>query len=130
MEGKTMKMSAKSRYGMLGFTDVLQNGTVSVNDVAKKHNISKKFLEVSFNQMKKSGILVSKSGNNGGYRLAKDASEISLYDVFSCLEGDVNIAEPDFDNSKVKDFIFENVWDKINENIKENLKNIAVKDVF
>ncbi len=130
MGGKKMKMSAKSRYGMLGFIDVLQNGSVSVNEVSTKHKISKKFLEVSFNQMKKSGILVSKSGNNGGYRLAKDASGISLYDVFSCLEGDARIAEPDFDDSKIKDFIFENVWDKINENIKENLKNITINDVF
>lgn len=125
-----MKMSAKSRYGMLGFIDVLKNGAVSVNEVSTRHKISKKFLEVSFNQMKKSGILVSKSGNNGGYRLSKDASEISLYDVFSCLEGDVRIAEPDFDDSKIKDFIFDNVWKKINENVETNLKNISITDVF
>lgn len=125
-----MKMSAKSRYGMLGLIDVAKEGPVSVNEISKKHSISKKFLESCFNQMKNSGILVSKSGNKGGYRLAKKAEDISIFEVLSCLEGDVRIAENDFDRSEVKEFIFDNVWQKINEEIEEKLKGITLGDVL
>ena len=125
-----MKMSAKSRYGMLGLIDVIKKGNANVADIAQEHNISKKFLESCFNELRKANLLVSKSGSGGGYRQAKKSEDISIYDVFSCLEGDAKIAQSDFDGSEIKEFIFENVWDKINEKIESDLKSISIKDVM
>jgi len=43
------------------------------------------------NQLKKKGLLHSVQGRNGGYQLKKPAHEISLYEVFLCMEGDLRI---------------------------------------
>ena len=125
-----MKLSAKSRYGMLGFIEVARAGSANVRAVAQKYNISEKFLETGFNSMKKGNLLSSKSGSGGGYRMAGKPEDISVFELLSCLEGDAKIADRDFDGSEVKDFIFDNVWQKINEKIETELKNIKIKDVL
>ncbi|GHP13257.1 hypothetical protein YK48G_06820 [Lentilactobacillus fungorum] len=37
--------------------------------------------------LKKAGVLTSKTGVNGGLRLAKDAEEITIYDILVAIEG-------------------------------------------
>jgi len=48
------------------------------------------FIKIA-NQLKKKGLLAAIQGRNGGYRLAKPASEISFYDVFMAIEGKLQI---------------------------------------
>lgn len=121
-----MKLSAKSKYGILGLTEILNSDAkmMSVREIAKKHSISEKFLESCFTELKKNSVLILRPGKNGGCRAAKKASALSVFEVLSCLEGDVKIAEPDFEESEIKEFIFDNVWQKINDDIEEKLKNI------
>ena len=121
-----MKLSVKSKYGILGLTEICaeNGGGLSAKSISQKHNLSEKFLEPALSDLKKSGLLISKPGKNGGCRAAKKPSDISAFDVIDCLEGDYKIAFPDFDESAVKDFIFENVWKKINDDIENQLKLI------
>jgi len=48
------------------------------------------FIKIA-NQMKKEELVNSAQGRNGGYQLGKPAYKISLYDVFLCIEGDLQI---------------------------------------
>lgn len=63
------------------------NKPVSISQVAKKNKISAKFLAQVANELKKAGIVASKEGVNGGYTLAKPASEIRVLDVLTVLDG-------------------------------------------
>ena len=49
------------------------------------------FIKIA-NQLKKHGFLNSIQGRNGGYVLGKRAHEISLYDVYVCIEGELQIS--------------------------------------
>jgi len=48
------------------------------------------FIKIA-NQLKQKGLLSAVQGRNGGYRLARPADEISVYDVFLSIEGDLQI---------------------------------------
>ena len=48
------------------------------------------FIKIA-NQLKQKGLLSAVQGRNGGYRLAKPADKISLYDVFLSIEGELRI---------------------------------------
>ena len=48
------------------------------------------FIKIA-NQLKQKGLLSAVQGRNGGYRLARCAHEISVYDVFLAIEGDLQI---------------------------------------
>jgi len=48
------------------------------------------FIKIA-NQLKQKGLLSAVQGRNGGYRLARPASQISIYDVFLSIEGHLQI---------------------------------------
>jgi len=48
------------------------------------------FIKIA-NQLKQKGLLSAVQGRNGGYRLARPAQQINLYDVFLCIEGELQI---------------------------------------
>jgi len=48
------------------------------------------FIKIA-NMLKQKGLLQSEQGRNGGYRLGKPAHEISIYDVYLCTEGELQI---------------------------------------
>ena len=48
------------------------------------------FIKIA-NQLKQKGLLSAVQGRNGGYRLARPAHQISIYDVFLSIEGTLQI---------------------------------------
>lgn len=65
------------------------NNFVSISSIAKKNQISPKFLAQIAADLKKAGILTSKEGISGGYTLAKKPNKIRLLDVLKVLDGEL-----------------------------------------
>lgn len=85
-----MKISTKGRYALRMLIDVARNqgdGYVALKDIANRQNISKKYLEQIVAILNKPEILRTNRGYQGGYRLAKDASEYTVGDVLRLTEG-------------------------------------------
>ena len=84
-----MKISAKGIAAVKLFIDLGEHdeeGYISLVDVAKRKDVSKKFLEQIVPLYKNSGLLLGKGGNQGGYRLAKAKKDISLRDILYLSE--------------------------------------------
>lgn len=82
------KLSQKSDYGLILLSNLTKaEGAVSVASVAKKNQLSPKFLSQVANELKKAGILKSREGSGGGYLLAKPASKIKILDILTVLDG-------------------------------------------
>ncbi len=65
------------------------NQFVSIASIAKKNQISPKFLSQIAAELKNAGILTSREGKSGGYTLAKSANKIKLLDVLKVLDGEL-----------------------------------------
>ena len=64
----------------------------TASTISEAINISyPKFIEIA-TQLRKHGLLTSEQGRNGGYRLAKPARTIRLYDVFLAMEGEAALS--------------------------------------
>lgn len=87
-----LSMSRKADYGLL-FLSVLakkdKNEYVSVKDVAKENKIPSQFLAKIASSLKEMGIVESKEGVGGGYKLSIDPNEIPLGSVIEHLDGPV-----------------------------------------
>jgi len=89
------KVSAKNHAGMILMTILARQEScfaaddayVSLKDVAKEMGLSQKFLEEIAAALKKAGLIKGRKGPGGGYRLAKDAKQISAEDILVALEG-------------------------------------------
>jgi Rrf2 family protein len=63
------------------------NGVVRIQTISEKQNIPKKFLEQILNDLKSLGVVASRRGAVGGYRLARPPQHITLASVVRHIEG-------------------------------------------
>jgi Rrf2 family protein len=72
---------------VLGLDYLADDSVVRIQEISKRQNIPKRFLEQILNDLKSAGILESKRGVAGGYRLKKPPDRITLAEVIRHIEG-------------------------------------------
>jgi Rrf2 family protein len=86
-----MKISAKAEYACLAVLALAQHRPdgppVRIREVAETHGIPERYLVQILLQLKGAGLVASTRGASGGYRLARPATEISLGEVLSAIDG-------------------------------------------
>lgn len=85
-----MKVSTRGRYSLRLLADIASHqdeGPVSLNDTAKRQELSLKYLELLAAPLVKKGWLITTRGKNGGYQLAQPANEINVADVLEVTDG-------------------------------------------
>jgi Rrf2 family transcriptional regulator, iron-sulfur cluster assembly transcription factor len=91
-----MKLSNKGRYAVRALFDIAfynEGRPTQVKDIAERQAIPPRFLEQIFQDLKRSGIVGSKRGPQGGYSLGRRAAEIRLGDVVRALEGPIALGD-------------------------------------
>jgi len=91
-----MRLTTKSRYGtrlVLDLAIYAKEGPVPLGDVAKRQNISVKYLEQLILKLKKAGFIESQRGPFGGHMLVKPPNEITIGDIVRILEGTTAITD-------------------------------------
>ncbi len=88
-----MKISTKGRYALEAVTDLAlyagdQYG--SIRGIAQRRGLSDNYLEQLFLQLRRAGLVESVRGPQGGYRLARDASQVTAGDVLRAAEGNLS----------------------------------------
>jgi len=129
-----MRLSTKSRYGLRALFDIAYNaGTqpAQIQDISRRQEISPRYLEQIFQGLKKSGILKSKRGPQGGYCLARSPEEITVQDVIEATEGDTLLVECSGKDGKECGFdgscVTQTVWEESNHKLNEFFSSITLK---
>ncbi|QQR88967.1 MAG: Rrf2 family transcriptional regulator [Myxococcales bacterium] len=89
-----MKLSNKGRYGIEAVLDMAFHGegsALQIKDIAERQAIPPRFLEQIFQDLKRVGLVSSKRGPKGGYRLAQNPAQIKLGDIIRAVEGPINL---------------------------------------
>lgn len=130
-----MKFSTRTRYGVRAMLDLAfhySGRPVLVKDIAKRQNISEKYLEHIMIILKKAGFVQSISGAKGGYILAREPSEIKLSELVKVLEGTlapVACVEHKGLCKWVDSCAVREVWVKIKEEIMKTLGSITLEEL-
>jgi len=130
-----MNISTKIRYGaraMLELASHYGEGPIELKEIAKKENISLKYLEQVINPLRAAGLVKSIRGSKGGYSLAKPPSEICLYDVVETLEGPVNLVECLRDSKacpKVQSCVTRDIWKEVSDAISKIFYSVTLEDM-
>ena len=87
-----MKLSVRGEYALralivLGLDYIEGDSVVRIQEISTRQNIPKRFLEQILNDLKSAGMLESKRGIAGGYRLKRDPENITLAEVIRHIEG-------------------------------------------
>jgi Rrf2 family transcriptional regulator, cysteine metabolism repressor len=85
-----MKLSLRGEYAIRALLVLGLNcdePLVRIQKISDQQNIPKRFLEQILNDLKSAGLVRSKRGMAGGYRLARRPEQISLAEVVRHVEG-------------------------------------------
>lgn len=84
-----MHFKASVEYGMRAVLYLAEKGSIcSSREVADEMSIPRDYLIQLAQLLRNAGIIHARPGKNGGYSLAKDASEISMLDILNALQND------------------------------------------
>ena len=117
-----MKLSSRTITAIKMFIDLgehYEEGFVSLVDIAKRKELSKKFLEQIVPLYKSNNLLLGNRGNQGGYRLSKAPNQISLKDI-------VSISELSLEKTSYNDSTISNIADNLDNLLDEYLSKTTL----
>ena len=130
-----MKLSSRSRYGFRAILELAVDygkGPLQIKTIAKREDISNKYLEQLIAMLKASGLVRSIRGPRGGYELVKPPAEVKLSEVFRTLEGPLIAVEclehPEF-CPRCTDCVTRQVWGQMQSAMMGVLENLTLQDL-
>jgi len=131
-----MKLSTKGRYAVMAMIDIGQRSggrPVSLAEIADRQDISQEYLEQLFAKLRKAGLVESARGPGGGYRLARNSSEIPVADIITAVDEPLRVTrcEGDAIDGCVKGerCCAHDLWSSLGRQMMYFLASITLDDV-
>jgi Rrf2 family protein len=110
-------------------------GPVSLNSIAARQSISEEYLEQIFSTLRKSGLVESVRGAQGGYRLGRSADKITVGEILRSLEGSlapvdcVTEGRTTNDCVKYEECVMREVWERMRDSLNQTVDSITLEDL-
>ncbi len=131
-----MVVSTKGRYALRVMIDIAKYGTdsyVTLSGIAERQGLSEKYLESIIKMLVQNGLVKGLRGKNGGYKLAKDANEITAWDIISVTENDFYVVacmNPDGPKcDRVNTCVTLPMWKEFSEEMEAFFKKYTIADL-
>jgi len=131
-----MKLSTRSRYGTRMMADLAKHydeGPVQIGSIAKRQDVSVKYLEQLIIPLKKSGFIKSVRGPRGGHMLSRPPDEITVGEIVRVLEGGIDltgcIQEAD-SCERSSNCLMRKVWKEASSAMYETLNSKYLTDII
>ena len=127
-----MKLSTRSRYGTRMMLDLAQRyneGPVQIGQIAKRQNISVKYLEQLVIPLKKARFIKSVRGPKGGHMLAKSPEGITVGQIVDVHEGGLHLSVCLGDAEiceRSEDCLIRDTWDEATKAMFDKLNSITL----
>ena len=131
-----MKLSKRTRYGfrlMVELARSFDRGPISIREIAKRQNISVKYLEQIIMHLKTVGPVAAVRGPRGGYMLSLPPSKITLKSLFEIFEGPSGIVECVQSRTACKRADYcpsRKLWVTLEDKISETLSSTTLEDLL
>jgi len=85
-----LSITSKSPYALAALCELAATGgqdPVPLGELARRREVPAQFLEQLFATLRRAGIIASQRGVKGGYRFARDPSQVSVLEIVELLDG-------------------------------------------
>ncbi|MBI4406884.1 MAG: Rrf2 family transcriptional regulator [Candidatus Kerfeldbacteria bacterium] len=130
------EVSAKVDYGLLILLELAKTGTndyQALADIAAKHNVSPKFLSQVIIPLKQHGLVTSREGKRGGYKLARPLAVITLRALVEAMDGPLQLVRCMTDTKLCpaeQACSTKPVWQKLKLDIYQLLDRTTLHDLY
>jgi Rrf2 family transcriptional regulator, cysteine metabolism repressor len=87
-----ISITTKSPYAISALAELGRSGgagPVPIGELARRRDVPVQFLEQLFAVLRRAGVISSQRGVRGGYRFARDPSEVTVLEIVELLDGPV-----------------------------------------
>jgi Rrf2 family iron-sulfur cluster assembly transcriptional regulator len=88
-----MRLTTKGRYAVTAMLDLAihyTDGPITLADISQRQGISLSYLEQLFSKLRKQSLVDSTRGPGGGYRLSRDAADITVAEIVTAIDEKVD----------------------------------------
>lgn len=130
-----MKLTSKGRYAVTAMLDVALHsrlGPVSLADVSARQEISLSYLEQLFSRLRRDALVESVRGPGGGYRLGREAGNISVGEVIRAVDESVDATrcQGQGDCQAGERCLTHSLWQGLSDRIGEFLNSISLGELM
>lgn len=132
-----MKISTRGRYAIRVMIDLAEHNTgeyIPLTDIAKRQQISEKYLEAIVAMLVKSGNLKALRGKKGGYRLVKEPKDYNMKSILEVTEGNfapVACLEDERNEcSRYNECKTIKMWEGFRKMVSDYFENISLEDLM
>ncbi len=126
------KTGVHATLALVYLASIDKNSYAGTNQIAENINAPKNYLGKLLNKLAAKGILESVKGYNGGFRLAKPASKISIYNIVEPIDSLKKLNGCFLGQGSCsckKSCAVHNKWDKIRSDYLNFLKTTTIKNI-
>ena len=131
-----MKISTRGRYALRLMVDIaLSEGDspVRIKDIARRQELSEKYLEQIVSVLNKAGLVQSSRGPLGGYRLARAPEDYTAGEIVSSIEGAFApvacLATETNECPRRRKCASLLLWQKLNDAIRSVMESVTLADL-
>ncbi len=130
-----MRVTAKSDYALRALIEIARRddaAPVSAEELGRLQDIPHGFLQAILADLRRSGVVIAQRGQSGGWRLNKDASEISVADVIRAVDGplvSVYGLRPEAVNYNETASVLQLVWIAGRSSLRDVFEQVSVRQL-
>jgi Rrf2 family transcriptional regulator, cysteine metabolism repressor len=127
-----MELSAKVEYALLALLELAshtkRDEPMQIKEIASRQGIPDRYLEQVFSSLRRAGIIHSQRGSKGGYLLSRDPWQITLLEVFSCLE-ESKSSKSSQESQSIDRLVLRETWQEATQATKDVLRRYTIRDL-
>lgn len=136
MEAFIMMVSTKGRYALRVMVDLALHDSgafIPLADIARRQEISEKYLESIVSLLAKAGLLDSIRGKGGGYKLNRRRSDYTVLEILTATEGPLGLVSclTKEKNECSRSHICPTIamWEELYKIISDYFKGVTIADL-
>jgi Rrf2 family protein len=130
-----MRVTAKSDYALRALIEIARrsdDGPVSAEEIGRLQDIPHGFLQAILADLRRAGVLVAQRGQSGGWRMNKDADQVTVADVIRAVDGPlVSIygLRPEAVEYNERAAVLQHVWIASRRSLRDVLESVTVRQL-
>jgi len=131
-DNRPVRVSAKSDYALRALIEMAARAdgkAVSAEELGRAQEIPHGFLQAILADLRKAGIVLSQRGQSGGWRLAREASAVSVADVIRAVDGplvSVYGLRPEAVTYNDRADVLQHVWIAARDSLREVFEKVSI----
>ena len=129
-----MRLTTKGRFAVTAMLDLALHETdkpVTLAGISERQDISLSYLEQLFSRLRRNGLVKSVRGPGGGYRIARKLSEISVSDIITAVDEQIDATQCGGKENcrEERRCMTHDLWASLNDKILEFLSGVSLADL-